>query len=128
MLEATPRYKLPIGTELQIQSAKVFKNGTSGYEQAFVLGTVFINELNKEVSFEYRWGEAHTSIYNEYEDYWTFPIAIWQEEEQFFGRNLISGSALYYSIDVNIRCQRILCSRSASLLIESQMKSGFPKI
>ena len=85
MLEADPRYKLSSGTELLIQSAKIFKNGTSGFEHAFVLGTVFVKELNREVPFEYRWGEAHTSLYNEYEDYWTFSLSLWQEEEQLIG-------------------------------------------
>lgn len=82
MSDAAPTYPLPSGTELQIQSAKVFKNGTSGFEHAFVLGAVFVEELNEEVSFEYRWGEAHTSIYNEYQDYWTFSLALWQEGEE----------------------------------------------
>ena len=40
----------------------------------------YVKELKKEVAFEYRWGKQQVVIYGDAIDYWTFPLAIWQEK------------------------------------------------
>ncbi|CAD5279334.1 MULTISPECIES: hypothetical protein [unclassified Imperialibacter] len=70
---------LPIGTSLEIQKAKHFTNGSSGFAHAFVLGWVELPGSGKIVPFEYGWGEQHISLYDEEVEYWTYPMALWQE-------------------------------------------------
>ncbi|WOK08449.1 hypothetical protein RT717_07335 [Imperialibacter roseus] len=70
---------LPIGTSLGIQKAKHFTNGSSGFTHAFVLGWVELPGSGEIVPFEYGWGEQHISLYGEEEEYWTYPVALWQE-------------------------------------------------
>ena len=79
--EVGTKYTLPIGTTLIITEANVYTNGTSGFSSAYVLGSVYVKELKKEVPFEYRWGKQNVVIYGDAIDYWTFPLAIWQEKE-----------------------------------------------
>lgn len=90
MPEALPRYRLAKGTFIQITAAKLFKNGTSGFTYAYVLGKVYVPEIKSEVEFEYQWGESHISIYNDFKDYWTFPQAIWQES------SVLEGEKFYF--------------------------------
>lgn len=85
MSEAVPRYRLAKGTAIRMTAAKLFKNGTSGFTHAYVLGKIYVPEIKLEVEFEYQWGESHISIYNDFKDYWTFPQAIWQESSIFDG-------------------------------------------
>ena len=75
-------YILPKGTAIKIYEANIYKNGVSGFAQAYVLGTVYIKELSKEVHFEYNWGQSHVTIYSEQDDYWTFPLAPWQTDTE----------------------------------------------
>ncbi|MEQ8812521.1 MAG: hypothetical protein RIE59_25855 [Imperialibacter sp.] len=70
---------LEAGTTLQIYAAKHFKNGTSGFTHAFVLGSVKLPGTGEAVLFEYAWGEQHISLYGEEGEYWTYPIALWQK-------------------------------------------------
>ncbi len=78
--EVGTKYLLPIGTALTITEANIYTNGTSGFSSAYILGTVYVKELKKEVAFEYRWGKQQVVIYGDAIDYWTFPLAIWQEK------------------------------------------------
>ncbi|WP_339787027.1 hypothetical protein [uncultured Imperialibacter sp.] len=78
---------LPIGTSLEIQNTKHFTNGSSGFTHAFVLSWVELPGNGKIVPFEYGWGEQHISPYGEEEEYWTYPVALWQENantEKFY--------------------------------------------
>jgi hypothetical protein len=79
--EVGTKYILPTGTVLTITEANIYTNGTSGFSSAYVLGTVYLKELKKEVAFEYRWGKQQVVIYGDSKDYWTFPLAIWQDNE-----------------------------------------------
>ena len=72
---------LPKGTIFEITSATFHKNGTSGITTSNIVGTVFVKELNKEMKFEYSWGQLHFLYLEEPCDYWTFPKAIWQDNE-----------------------------------------------
>ena len=76
--EITEKYIIPIGTELKIEKAKIFTNGTSGYSHSYVLGTVYIKELQKVVAFEYNWGDQQISLYGNVKKHWTFEKAIWE--------------------------------------------------
>jgi hypothetical protein len=71
---------LDVGTTLQINAAKHFKNGTSGFTHAFVLGSVKLPGTGETVLFEYGWGEQHVSLYEDEREYWTYPMALWQKE------------------------------------------------
>jgi hypothetical protein len=53
-----PRYTVPKGTSITLHSAKAYLNGVSGFETDYVIGTVYLTELKKEVSFKYAWNEA----------------------------------------------------------------------
>jgi hypothetical protein len=76
---AGPRYILPAGSTIILQHAKLFRGGTSGFETAYVLGSVYVVELKKEVAFEYAWGKNNWSLNSEVKDYYTFPLALWQD-------------------------------------------------
>jgi len=52
----TQLQELPIGSILKIKEAKRFTNGVTGFKSTYVLGTVFLKNLQKEVAFEYAWG------------------------------------------------------------------------
>ena len=79
--EITEKYTIPIGTPLKIEKAKIFTNGTSGFSHSYVLGTIYIKELKKDVFFEYRWGEKHISLYGNEKEYWSFDKAIWETQK-----------------------------------------------
>lgn len=71
---------LPKGTELTITKAKFYKNAVSGFTTCAVMGKVFVQELNKEVDFEYSWGNQAVLLGDDVPPYWTFPAALWQTE------------------------------------------------
>jgi hypothetical protein len=71
---------LPAGTVVKLQQAKLFRNGVSGFETAYVLGTVFVPELKTEVAFEYAWGKNNWSLSSDEKDFYTFPLALWQDQ------------------------------------------------
>ena len=76
---ASPQYALPAGTIVTLTEAKLFKNGVSGFEHSYVLGTVFVPELKAEVAFEYAWGKNNVSLTGNEKDYYSFPLALWQD-------------------------------------------------
>ena len=76
---AGPQYALPAGTTITLTEAKLFKNGVSGFEHSYVLGTVFVPELKAEVAFEYAWGKNNVSLTGNEKDYYSFPLALWQD-------------------------------------------------
>lgn len=76
--EIKEKYILPIGTELKIEKAKIFTNGTSGFSHSYVLGSVYMKELQKVVAFEYYWGDQNISIYGDEKEHWTFEKALWE--------------------------------------------------
>lgn len=77
--EALPRYTLPAGTALKFTHAKLFRSGVSGFPRAVVLGTVYLPDLKAEVAFEYQWGTSHVSLTGNEKDFYTFPLAAWQD-------------------------------------------------
>ena len=74
-------YQISIGTNLTIHKAKIFTNGTSGFSHLYVLGSIYAEDLKKEVSFEYNYGEKKYSLYSNEEEYWSFDKAIWENEK-----------------------------------------------
>ena len=79
--EAGTAYEVPIGTELHIKEAKAFTGGTSGFTNHYILGSLFIDELNQEVEFEYDWmGQKPLDLMPNHNDHTVYPLAIWQEE------------------------------------------------
>ena len=83
--EAGPHYSLLAGTKLSITGAKLFKGAVSGFTHSYVLGTVYIEELNQQVAFEYNWGRQPFIPYDgngepPEKEYWLFPLAIWQDQ------------------------------------------------
>ncbi len=74
-----PRYLLPAGTKITVQQAKLFRGGVSGLQNAYVLGVVYVPELKTQVAFEYAWGKNNWSLNKDEKDYYTFPLALWQD-------------------------------------------------
>jgi hypothetical protein len=72
---------LPKGTKIKIESVTFHTNGTSGSTTSNIVGTVFVKALNKEMKFEYSWGKYHLICLDEPCDYWLFPKAVWQDNE-----------------------------------------------
>jgi hypothetical protein len=77
--DAGPLFVLPAGSVISLQKAKLFRGGTSGFEVSYVLGTVFVPELNAEVAFEYAWGKNNWLPTSDHQDHYTFPLALWQD-------------------------------------------------
>lgn len=50
---------LPQGTKITFNKAIHYKNGTSGITHSMLIGTAWIEPLQKEMSFEYNWGELY---------------------------------------------------------------------
>lgn len=69
------------GTKIKIESATFHTNGTSGSTTSNIVGTVFVKILNKKVKFEYSCGKYHLICLEEPCNYWIFPKAVWQEEQ-----------------------------------------------
>ncbi len=72
---------IPKGTKFEVKQVKHFTNGTSGNTSAFVLGEVYIAEIDRVLKVEYRWGEHHSLCIEEPCSYWVYPLALWQEEK-----------------------------------------------
>jgi len=73
-------YEIPIGTKLRIEKTKTFTNGVSGATHTYVLGFIYVEELQKEVAFEFSWdGEKPLEI-EQYEDYLRYPLTPWQDQ------------------------------------------------
>lgn len=72
-------YKVPQGSMLNISKAIHYTKSVSGITYSFLIGKVWIEELKKEIEFEYQWGEHHFLCVEEPCNYWTFPQAVWQE-------------------------------------------------
>ncbi|MGB3947928.1 MAG: hypothetical protein WBM13_08085 [Bacteroidia bacterium] len=71
--------KVPQGAILNISKAIHYTKSVSGITYSLLIGKVWIQELKKEIEFEYQWGEHHFLCVEEPCNYWTFPQAIWQE-------------------------------------------------
>ncbi len=78
--DAGPRYILPAGTKITIQQAKLFRSGVSGFESAYVLGVVYVPEMKTQVAFEYAWGKNNWSLNKDEKEYYTFALALWQDQ------------------------------------------------
>lgn len=68
------------GAPVTFHSATLFNNGVSGVTICNLTGTVFVEEFNKEIQFEYQWGNFHVICLEEPCMYWTFPQGFWQKE------------------------------------------------
>lgn len=79
----TQTIEVATGSVLNIREAKIFTNGTSGIKHLRVVGEVFVPALNRSIPFEYAWGNYHFALFSNFKDYWTFPLALWQEEDPF---------------------------------------------
>jgi len=76
---AETAFQIPIGTRIKIENVKAFTNGVSGFTSHYVLGHIYVNQLEKEVAFEYLWdGEKPLEIKN-HEDYLRYPLTPWQD-------------------------------------------------
>ncbi len=69
------------GTTITIESATFLTNGTSGSTTSNIVGSVFVKELNRKMKFEYSWGEYHFMYVDDNKEYWTFPLAVWQKNQ-----------------------------------------------
>jgi len=70
-------YTLPIGTKFKIGSAKTIHDAVSGFDTNYVLGSVFIKELGKDVEFEFAWGATIAASWCDEEPYDLFQKAPW---------------------------------------------------
>lgn len=70
---------LRIASDLKIEKAKLFTNGTSGFTTAMVLGKVYSPFLKKLVSFEYNWGDEVIDLSRERE--FIFSKGPWETEQ-----------------------------------------------
>ena len=70
---------LPIGSVLKITDTKRFADGVTGFKSTYVLGSVYLKELQKEVQFEYAWGSKNygTDLKG---DYFSYSLAPWQDK------------------------------------------------
>lgn len=73
-------YTLPVGTKFKIEDAKSFYNAVSGFSTNYLLGSVFIKELNKDVKFEIQWGNTVGLGTDNIETYDIFYLAPWLSE------------------------------------------------
>jgi hypothetical protein len=79
--EITEKYLIPAGTTFELNKAVLIKNAVSGFTTSLVVGKIYVNEFQKEVDFEYLWGNEHVVLQPGAKSSWTFPLALWQKEE-----------------------------------------------
>jgi hypothetical protein len=79
--EITEKYLLPAGTTFDLKNAVLIKNAVSGFTTSIVVGKIYVDEFQKEISFEYAWGKQYVVLEPGAKSSWTFPLAIWQKEE-----------------------------------------------
>ena len=72
----TLAYSLPAGTEIILESATLYKNGTSGFTTSIVAGRAITETGIHE--FEHRWGDEHSSLDNNTPNQWTFDTPLWR--------------------------------------------------
>ena len=79
--KATQLQELPLGSILKIEEAKRYTNGITAFKSTYVLGSVYLPSLQKEVEFEFAWG---TERFNQRRDlsgeYFVYHLAPWQEK------------------------------------------------
>ena len=69
------------GTIIKLSKAIQSKTSLSGVVESYVLGSVFSESLNKEVTFCKGWGELqHDFSSGKRQTYWSFEKAIWQDK------------------------------------------------
>jgi len=75
---ATQLEELPLGSILKIKEARRYSNGVTGFKSTYLLGTVFLEESQKEVPFEFAWGSKNygTDLPG---DYFSYSLAPWQK-------------------------------------------------
>ncbi|MFT4032004.1 MAG: hypothetical protein QM669_06260 [Siphonobacter sp.] len=71
---------LPKGAKLIFEKAFHIHHGVSGVNYSILTGKVWIESLQKELPFEYKWGQYHDICLEEPCHYWTFPKALWQSQ------------------------------------------------
>jgi len=76
--KSSNRQELPVGTILKIKEAKRYTAGFTGSKSTYILGTVFLEELQEEVAFEFAWGKKNfnTDLPG---DYFAYNLAPWQK-------------------------------------------------
>jgi len=79
--EITEKYLLPAGTTFELKKAVLIKNAVSGFTTSLAVGKIYVAEFQKEVGFEYLWGNEHVVLQPGAKSSWTFPLALWQKEE-----------------------------------------------
>ena len=82
-VDSTPaqyKFKIPAGTLLKIQKVKKLRRkGIFSKEQdIYIIGTIFIEQINKEVSFEFHWGENEFRMVEPEPYMWVFFDPPWQ--------------------------------------------------
>ncbi len=69
------------GTIIKLSKAIQSKTSLSGVVESYVLGSVFSESLNKEVTFFKSWGGLHNDFSScKRQTYWSFEKAIWQDK------------------------------------------------
>ncbi len=79
--EITEKYPINAGTKVKLNKALLIKNAVSGFTTSVVVGTLYVSGLQKEISFEYIWGNEHVVLTAGAKSSWTYPVALWQKEE-----------------------------------------------
>ena len=71
--------QLPVGSILKLKKAKRYTSGVTGFKSTYILGSLFLKELQKEVPFTFAWGEKNygTDLPG---DYFVYNLAPWQEK------------------------------------------------
>lgn len=71
---------LPNGTKIKLNKATHYHKGVSGVTHSLVTGVAEVTALNKNIEFEYYWGNYHVICMEQPCNYWTYPQAVWQHE------------------------------------------------
>jgi len=77
--KVTKLQELPLGSILKITEAKRFTNGVTGFKSTYVLGSVYLENLQQEVEFELAWGSKNygTDLKG---NFFSYSLAPWQDK------------------------------------------------
>lgn len=83
--EIVDKQLVPSGTKIQLTSAKLFTNGTSGSTSSVLFGYI----VNSKIEFEVIWGEEHFVVGVDEPNYFTFTAPLWETELDFTGQRFV---------------------------------------
>lgn len=75
----TELQELPVGTLLKVTETKRFTNGVTGFKSTYVLGSVYLENFQREVEFEFAWGSKNygTDLKG---NFFSYSLAPWQDK------------------------------------------------